>query len=338
MKRLLSLFLLLSFPLAAASPEVVATFEGKKISETDVIAPVEAQLRELEDSAYNLRREAVENHVFELIRVRLAEKEGITQEELWNREVAAKLVPPTEAEVAGMVRQYRSRLPADEEQAKKVIVDVLNQNRAQERERAWRSELLAGADFRLFLEPVRYPLTPLASDAVVTGPASAPVTIVEFSDFQCPYCGQAQELVDEVAAKYGEQVRVVFKQLPLDMHPQARLAAEASLCARDQGKFQELHDWLFANSRGITIEAMKTAAPELGIDAAKLESCLAEKTHAPSVEEQLAQAVAVGVSSTPSFFVNGRKVTDRSFASFSRLIDEELGEKQSQKAEGRSQK
>ena len=93
----------------------------------------------------------MENHVFELIRARLAEKEGITPEALWNREVAAKLTPPAEAEVAAMVRQYRTRLPADDEQAKKVIVDVLNQNRAQERERAWRSELLAGADFRLHL-------------------------------------------------------------------------------------------------------------------------------------------------------------------------------------------
>jgi predicted DsbA family dithiol-disulfide isomerase len=335
MKRLFSLFLLLSFPLAAAGPEVVATFEGKKISEEEVIASVAAQLRELEDSAYSLRREAVENHVFGVLQARLAEKEGITPQELWNREVMAKLVPPTEAEVTAMVRQYRNRLPPDEEQAKKVIVEVLNQNRAQERERAWRSELLAGADFRLLLEPVRYPLTPLASDAVVTGPASAPVTIVEFSDFQCPYCGQAQELVDEVTGKYGDRVRVVFKQLPLDIHPQARLAAEASLCARDQGKFQELHDWLFANARGISVEAMKAAAPELGIGAAKLESCLAEKIHTPSVDEQLAQASALGVTSTPSFFVNGRKVTDRSLASFSRLIDEELGEKASQKAEGR---
>ena len=185
---------------------------------------------------------------------------------------------------------------------------------------------------------MRYPVASLASDAVVTGPPAAPVTIVEFSDFQCPYCSQAQELVDQVAKKYGERVRVVFKQLPLDMHPQARLAAEASLCARDQGKFEELHDWLFANSKSITVEAMKAAAPELGIDAAKLESCIAAKTHTPSVEEQLAQAVALGVSSTPSFFVNGRKVTDRSLASFSRMIDEELGEGQRQKAEGRSQK
>ena len=331
MKRLFSLLLLLSLPLAAAGPEVVATFEGKKISEAEVIAPVAAQLREIEDSAYALKREAVENHVFGLIRARLAEKEGITLDALWNREVAAKVVPPTEAEVAATVQQYRNRLPADEEQAKKIIVDALTQGRAQERERAWRSELLAGADFKLLLEPVRYPLTTLASDAVVTGPASAPVTIVEFSDFQCPYCGQAQQLVDEVTGKYGERVRVVFKQLPLDIHPQARLAAEASLCARDQGKFEELHDWLFANSKGISVEAMKAAAPELGIDAANLDSCLAAKTHSSSVEEQLAQATALGVSSTPSFFVNGRKVTDRSLASFSRMIDEELGEKAGQK-------
>ncbi|MFN2443901.1 MAG: DsbA family protein [Thermoanaerobaculia bacterium] len=336
MTRFLTLFLLFSF--SAAAQNVVATFEGKPITEAEIIAPVESKLREIREAEYDLKREAAEAHVVVLIRERIAKEEGITQEQLWSREVEAKIVAPTDAEIAAMVQQYRSRLPADEAQARKVVADALRQNRLQERERAWRSELLSEADFRLLLEPVRYPIVPLESDAVVTGPASAPVTIVEFSDFQCPYCGQAQELVGQIAEKYGERVRVVFKQLPLEIHPQARLAAEASLCARDQGKFEELHDWLFANARSITVESMKAAAPELGIDSAKLESCLVEKKHAASVDEQLAQAVAVGVNSTPSFFVNGRKVTERSLAGVSRMIDEELGERRSQKAEGRSQK
>lgn len=324
MNRLLAAALFLSLPLSASAQEVLATFEGKPITESEVIAPVQNELREVQDAEYRLKREAVEQHLFGVLRARAAEKAGITPEELWKQEVEAKIVQPTEAEIAMTVQQYRNRLPADEGEAKKIIADALRQRNLQTRERAWRDELLAKADYRMTIEPVRYPVAALESDAVVTGPASAPVTITEFSDFQCPYCGTSQQLLDEVEEKYGEKIRIVFKQLPLDIHPQARLAAEASLCARDQGKFEPLHDWLFANARNISIETMKAAAPDLGIDAAQLETCLNEKRHTPSVNEQLAQAAALGVNSTPSFFINGRKVNERSLAAFSSLIDEEL--------------
>ena len=323
MKRLVIIFVFLSLPLMAAGPEVVATVEGTPITEAEATAPIEAQLRELRDTEYNLKREAIEARAFELLRERAAAKEGVPATELWKREVEAKAVETTDAEIEATVQQYRQRLPPDDAQARQIIRDALRQRRIQERERAWRDELLAAADFQVLLDPVRYPLNSLPGDAI-SGPASVPVTIVEFSDFQCPYCASAQPLLDQVEKEYGERVRVVFKQLPLDIHPQARFGAEASLCARDQGKFWEMHDWLFANPKSIRIESLKEVAPKLGIDPAKLETCLDEKRHAAAIDEQIAEAQALGVNSTPTFFINGRKVNERSWPAFSRMIDEEL--------------
>lgn len=326
MKRLVVIFLFLSLPLIAAGPEVVATVEGTAITEAEVTAPIAAQLRELRDAEYNLKREAIEARAFELLRERIAAKEGITAAELWKREVEAKVQETTDAEIEATVQQYRQRLPPDDAQAKQIVGDALRQRRIQERERAWRDELLAAADVHVLLDPVRYPLTALPGDAA-SGPASVPVTIVEFSDFQCPYCASSQPLLDQVEKKYGEQVRIVFKQLPLDIHPQARFGAEASLCAQDQGKFWEMHDWLFANPKSIRMETLKEVSPGLGIDPAELEACLEASRHAAAVDQHIAQAQALGVNSTPTFFINGRKVAERSWAAFSRMIDEELAAK-----------
>lgn len=323
MKRLFPTLLLIALPLFAAGPEVVATFEGKNITDAEVSDPIRDQLRQVADAEYNLKRGAIEQHVFKLVRDQLAKKEGLTEQELWKKEIEAKITLPTDAEIAATLRQYRQQLPADEAQAKEMVAGALRQQRIQERERAWRNELLASADFRILLEPVRYPMLTLPGDAA-SGPASAPVTIVEFSDFQCPYCASSQPLLDRIEREYGERVRIVFKHLPLDMHPEARFAAEASLCARDEGKFWEMHDWLFANPKSINLEKLKEVAPGLGLDAAKLESCVTEKRHAARVDEHLAQAAFLGVNSTPTFFVNGRKVNERTWETFSRLINEEL--------------
>ncbi|MGH9458431.1 MAG: DsbA family protein [Thermoanaerobaculia bacterium] len=324
MRRLLATVILLCpLAVAAADSDVVAVLDGKKITEAEITAPIANQLRQIRDSEYNLKKEATDRAAFELLQKQIAEKEGITIEALWKREVEGKIAAPTAAEIEATVRQYRAQLPPDEAQAHEMVAKALRQRRLLERESAWRDELLAAADYEVLLQPVRYPIAPLAGDA--SSADSAPVTIVEFSDFQCPYCASSQTVLDQLEKEYGDKVRVVFKQFPLEsIHPQARLAAEASLCAQDQGKFWELHDWLFANRNAIATAKLVEVAPTLGIDGAALQTCIDEKQHAADVAEQIQQAQQLGVDSTPTFFVNGRKVHDRSFASFARMVEEEL--------------
>jgi protein-disulfide isomerase len=167
----------------------------------------------------------------------------------------------------------------------------------------------------------------IAHDPVL-GPEGAPVTIVEFSDFQCPACRSFNPILDQILDAYGDSVRVAFRQYPLRaIHPQAQPAAEASLCARDQGKFWELHDAMFANQKGLAPAQLKELARELELDGEVFDQCLDGGTYRAIVDQDLARGESAGVSGTPSVFINGREVAPGQVPSFEQmkaLIDDEL--------------
>lgn len=329
---MLAVLLVVSFAaVTAEGDEVVATIDGKPILESEIVPIVDKQLRDLHHAEYELKREALEQYLFEQIQQRLADEEGISVATLWAREVEAKAQRPTEAQISGVLQQNRARLPRDDQEAKALVTRFIEERLIEQRAKSWRDELLAETAHEILLEPVRYPIRSLGGDAVI-GAVDAPVTIVEFSDFQCPYCAQSQGMLQALEKQYGESVRIVFKHLPLEIHPEARLAAEASLCAREQGNFRELHDWLFENPRRIQVATMKEVAPSLGLDAEELEKCVQGNRYSDEVAEHMAQAEELGVNSTPTFFVNGRKMSERSYEAFSRLIDEELKILQREKA------
>jgi protein-disulfide isomerase len=162
----------------------------------------------------------------------------------------------------------------------------------------------------------------------VRGPANAKVTVVEFSDFQCPYCALATGEVRELLKQYPKDVKLVFKQFPLDNHSQAALAAEASLAAHAQGKFWELHDKMFTNQAKLAVDDLKGYAKSLGMDAAKFDKCLDSGEKKPLVEEDLKAGSAVGVNGTPAFFINGLFVNGaQPYEQIKQTIDRELQRK-----------
>jgi protein-disulfide isomerase len=142
------------------------------------------------------------------------------------------------------------------------------------------------------------------------GPANATVTIVEFSDFQCPFCSRAAEVAHKVKEKYGDKVRFVFRQFPLSFHQQAHLAAQASLAAHAQGKFWEYHDKLFANQQKLERDALESYAKEVGLNLNEFKKALDAKTHAPAVDAELKMGEEVAVNGTPTMFVNGARIQD----------------------------
>ena len=143
--------------------------------------------------------------------------------------------------------------------------------------------------------------------APATGAAKARITIVEFSDFQCPYCRVAAGKIYEILKMYPNDVRLVFKQYPLDTHSQAELAAQASLAAHAQGKFWPLHDKMFANSKSINKTNILVWARELGLDMKRFTAELDGGKYKRQVEQELEEGRAAGVSGTPTFFVNGKQ-------------------------------
>ena len=167
----------------------------------------------------------------------------------------------------------------------------------------------------------------LRGDEPQIGPNDALVTIVEFSDFQCPYCSKGRAVMDQVVAKYGNKVRLVFRDFPLDFHEKAQKAAEAGQCANDQGKFWAMHDWMFDNQQNLDVDSLKNAAKTLGIDSAKFDNCLTSGQHAALVKKNIREGQEAGVRGTPAFFVNGTFLSGAlPLDKFSAEIDRALAE------------
>jgi protein-disulfide isomerase len=162
-------------------------------------------------------------------------------------------------------------------------------------------------------------------DSPVKGPPDALVTIVEFSDFQCPFCGRVEATVKQVVDTYGKDVRVVFKQNPLPFHQNAGPAAEASLAAADQGKFWEMHEKLFSNQTALERDKLDGYAKDLGLNPAKFKASMDSNKHKATIDAEQKQARDLGAAGTPSFFINGRSLRGaQPFDAFKALIDEEL--------------
>ncbi len=164
-------------------------------------------------------------------------------------------------------------------------------------------------------------------DDPVLGPADAPVTIVEFSDYQCPYCKVWHEQVyGELLATYGSKIRFVYRDFPLDeIHPEARPAAIAATCAGAQGKYWEYHNLLFSGELGIGSEARTAYAQRLGLDMDRFAACIADEAGGAEVDGDLQAAFELGVRGTPTFFINGRPLVGaQPLSAFATIIDDEL--------------
>lgn len=179
----------------------------------------------------------------------------------------------------------------------------------------------------------------LHGDEPTKGGAEPLVTIVEYTDFQCPFCSKARNSLDEVEKAYGDKVRIVFKNLPLDFHKQAFLAAEAALCGKDQGKFWEMEKQLFANQQALMPEQLPGHAKEVGMDVAKFEACLKDHKYKAHVEKDMAAAGKVQATGTPAFYINGRKLGGaRPFDDFKKIIDEEITKAEAKLKDGVAKK
>jgi protein-disulfide isomerase len=162
-------------------------------------------------------------------------------------------------------------------------------------------------------------------DAPARGPASAPVTVIEFSDFQCPFCGRVTPTLKQIEDDYKGKVRIAFRNLPLPFHDKAHLAAEAALAANEQGKFWQMHDKLFANQQALDRPSLDKYAEELGLDMPKFKKALDSGKFKDKVDEDAKAGAAVGATGTPTFFINGTRVVGaQPVEKFKSVIDAEL--------------
>ena len=164
-----------------------------------------------------------------------------------------------------------------------------------------------------------------ADDDPFMGPADAPITIIQFAEYQCPYCGKAGESVKQVMEEYDGKIKMVFRDFPLSFHDRAIPAAVAANCAGEQNKYFEMHDQMMANQRALTEEDLTKYATAVNLDLEKWNTCRKDPKHEAEVKKDMADGSAAGVSGTPAFFINGIMLSGAlPFSQFKEIIDREL--------------
>lgn len=310
----------------ATSSAPVAVVDGQAITSEELDAALGMSLAKLEQDIYTLRRDRLEAMIGEKLLAREAAKRGVEVKDLVATEITAKITPVTEAEVNGFYDANKARLP-DSPDIKGQIKQFLENQRTQTRGQAFIAELRKSSKVELALAAPPVRRTALKTDgAPVRGNASAPVTLVEFSDFHCPYCKRVQATLTELLSRYPDKLRIVYMDLPIEsLHPTAQRASEAARCARDQNKFWEYHDKIYAGGPDTSPEYLRKLATDVGLDVGGFEQCLASGKHKPGIASDLEQASRLGLNGTPAFFVNGRPLSGaQPLEAFVQLIDEEL--------------
>jgi protein-disulfide isomerase len=312
---------------AQTSVPALAEVNGDPITASELERSLGAKLSALEEQIYDLKRQELENLIAQRLLGQEAARRGISVTALVDAEVTAKVGLVTEQEVETFYQANKARLRGDEASLRDNIRAHLQQQKLFARRLRLLESLRAQSNVVVRLQPppvVRVPVS--IEGAPVRGSADAPVTLVEFSDFHCPFCQKAQTTLKEILDRYPGKVKHAFRDFPVDaLHPQARQAAEAARCAHDQGKFWSYHDTLFANAPHGAPADLRRYASEVGLDVPVFERCLSTGTHRASVQRDLEEGSRLGVSGTPAFFVNGRLLSGaQPLEAFTKLIEQEL--------------
>lgn len=289
-------------------PEVLATVGDEQVTLADIRARVGDQLDQLDMQYLRVRSTTIEGALETVLRERVllaeARSRGMSVDELVTAEAGSSL-EPSDLEVEIWYQENRGRLggrPLDEIRSQ--IVDHLRDERQREATSKLEARLFEERKVVIHFEPARIALN--NDEAAFLGRADAPVTLVEFSDFECPYCSQFAPTLKRLSETFGDDLRVVYRQFPIpSLHPGAFKAAEASLCAHEQGKFWEMHDLMFAETNRLAVSDLKEKARRLGMDGRRFDSCLDSGRYVEQVQNDIQEGSRAGVNGTPALFVNG---------------------------------
>lgn len=307
--------------------KVLATVNGKTITEGDVKAANASDFQALDRQYAQQQHDLIDNKLKQMVQDSLLESEakakGVSKDQLLADGTKGAVV--SDADIDKFYNDNKAQIPptmTKEQVAPKIKAYLEQQKQAEVRQKFFDSlEAKYKVEYRL--EPIRVAVE--SSGFPAQGPTTAPVTIVEFSDFQCPFCSRLKPEMEQVKAKYGDKVRVVFRQFPLAMHQNAQKAAQAALCANDQGKFWQMHDAMFNDQSGLTPEGLKAKAKTIGLNSQTFDACLDADKHTKEIQADMAAGQAAGVQGTPAMFVNGRFINGAvPVDDITKVVDDEL--------------
>jgi len=319
---------------APSSAKVLATVDNTTITQQDVEAVI---IKQILTSQPNVIDQVLEQAIRDRLLDLEAAKQKLTKEELLNQEARSKVAKVTDADIDKFYEEKKAQIRVPKEQVTDRIRQYLENQRQQaaideylaklEKQHAVKNMLQEQRDAEEIQKAAERRALIDDPSAPSFGPKDAPVVLVEFSDFQCPFCSRVVPSIEQVRKNYPNNVRVVYRQFPLtSIHPNAQKAAEASLCAQEQGKFWEMYDAMFKEQDKLDVPSLKEKAQKIGLKTDQFNACLDNGKYAPKVQAEVELGSKIGVNGTPALFVNGRQVPGGAapYESIARLIDDEL--------------
>jgi protein-disulfide isomerase len=305
---------------------VVATIAGQPLTAAPLLERLKPIIYKLKSEAYEVTKQRVDRMIDDTLLLEEARRRQVGPEEIVRSEISDKVRPPTDAEVAKFYNENKARISGDLNSVRNQIASYLQNESRQRYESDLSARLRKGASIQwLITEPAQPVQNISVDDDPARGEATAPVTIVEFTDFQCPACAAMHPVLDEVLKSYGNKVRFVVRDFPLNMHEWARKAAEAADAANAQGKFFEYIAVLFKNQKALDVPSLKKYATEVGLDRARFDAALDRGVYAAEVQKDVEDGEMYGVGSTPTIFINGVQLKILSAEGLRAAIDRAAG-------------
>ena len=299
---------------------VLATIKDEKITAGDVEDSLLPLIFDVQKQVYKIRKDELELSINDALLNQEAQKRQITTNALLDAEVRPK--PVTDQQTQAFYDQNKERVSGEYAQTKDAIRQYLEQIEVRQAERAFVERLRAAATIQTFLVEPESPVFSISTlDQPSLGKADAPVTIVAFTDYQCPSCAAMHPELERLVKEYGNKVRLVTRDFPLSQHTEAFKAAEAAEAARDQGKYWEYIQILLHNQSALTVDKLKGYASELALDRTRFDSALDSGRFAESVQRDIEDGVKLGINGTPAIFINGRRVSVRGYDELKAVVD-----------------
>jgi protein-disulfide isomerase len=305
----------------------VAEVDNQAIFASDLQKFAGRELSLQRENLYKLEKQKLEEYIMAFLLTQEAKKRGVSVEAVLNQEVNSKILPVGDDEIDVFYKSNKARIAVDLDKGREQIRGYLRNQKIEAQKVLFLKSLRSKAKVITYVKaPPVFRADVSVAGEPFKGSEKAPVTVVKFEDFQCPFCKQVQPTFNELLSRYNGKVRLVHKDLPLEsIHPQARQAAEAARCAYEQGKFWEYHDKLYANSPKANADDLKSYAKEVDLNVDSFDRCFASGKYKAVVQQDLNQGVQLGLSGTPTIFINGREISgNQPLEAFEAIIDEEL--------------
>jgi len=306
-----------------APGSVLVSVNGDPLRVDSINERMKSYVYKMEKGVYSIRKDILDRRINDLLVVAEANKRKIGPEEIVRTEITDKIKTPTDAEIAAFYEQNKANIKSDLAGAKVAIANYLQQKQQEDLELALANKLRAGGNLKIFLKEPQAPVMNVAlGTGASRGDVNSPVTVVEFTDFQCSACGGMYPIVEEVLKAYGPRVHFVIRNFPLTtVHPNAYNAAQAAEAAKAQGKYWEYIDVLFRNQTTLDRDSLKKYATQVGLDRKQFDADFDSGKYEPVVRHDIEEGEGYGIEATPTFYINGIMLTEFSGEGLRAAID-----------------